>query len=385
MLRGRWRMDNVWIVPDSVFDAGTLQQGRALRLEEGRATTICDLAAVPQGQRLLAVAGVLTPGFVDLQINGGGGVLFNQSPDPAGIAAIAAAHRRFGTVALMPTLITDAPTVLAHAAKAAIAARASRGFAGLHIEGPHIALSRRGTHAAAFVRPLDDVTLETLHDLRAAGVTVMMTLAPEIVTPDQITALTAMGIIVSLGHSDATAEQANAAFAAGARSVTHLFNAMSQMQGRAPGLVGAAINSDVYVGIICDGVHVADDMVALACRARPVAGRMILVSDAMPTVGGPDRFDLYGQEIRLQDARLVNAEGNLAGAHCTMLSGVQRLVRQVGLSLEQALHMAITAPATLLGAAHLGQVAGRSVDDLFVVDDALALHPLSGNIRRDIA
>jgi N-acetylglucosamine-6-phosphate deacetylase len=378
-------MADGWIIPTQAFDAGRLLAGKAVYVADGRVTVVCDVAEVPPDQPQRAVPGVLTPGFVDVQVNGGGGVLFNQSPDLAAIMTIAAAHRRFGTVALMPTIITDAPQVLEKAAQAVIALRRLSGAAGLHIEGPHIAPARRGTHAAVHVRPLDDGTLHIVQALRAADVTVMMTLAPEIVPADRIAALVRLGVVVSLGHSDATADQAASAFVAGARSVTHLFNAMSQMQGRAPGLTGAAINSDAYAGIICDGVHVDDAMVALACRARPVAGRMVLVSDAMPTVGGPDQFDLYGQTIHLRDGRLVNADGNLAGAHSTMLSGVQRLVGKVGLPLEQALQMAIAAPADLLGKPHLGQIVGRSVDDLMLLDEALTLHPLSGNIRHDIA
>lgn len=378
-------MTDGWIIPTQVFDNGALLSGMAVQVVDGRATDVCRTAEVPPDAPQHAVQGVLIPGFVDLQVNGGGGSLLNAVPTLAGLMTIATAHRRFGTVALMPTVITDAPEVLAKVAEAVIALQALCGHAGLHIEGPHIAAGRRGAHVAEHVRPLDDATLGVVRKLRAAGVSVMMTLAPEVVPVDRIAALVQMGVIVSLGHSDATAEQANAAFAAGARSVTHLYNAMSQMQGREPGLVGAAISSDAYVGIICDGAHVDDAMVALACRARPVAGRMVLVSDAMPTVGGPDHFDLYGQRIALRDGRLVNAEGNLAGAHSTMLWGVQRLTGQVGVPLEQALQMAITAPSELLGKPHLGRVAGRFVDDLFVLDDRLALEPLSGNIRHDIA
>lgn len=378
-------MTDGWIVPTQVFDKGALHSGMAVRVVDGRATDLRAVTDLSPDAPQRAVPGVLTPGFVDVQVNGGGGVLFNTAPTLAGLMTIATAHRQFGTVALMPTVITDAPEVLVKAADAVTALHALCGQAGLHIEGPHIAAARRGTHAAEHVRPLDDATLEVVGKLRAAGVTVMMTLAPEVVPVDRIAALVRMGVIVSLGHSDATAEQANAAFAAGARSVTHLYNAMSQMQGRAPGLTGAAINSDAYLGIICDGVHVDDAMVALACRARPVAGRMVLVSDAMPTVGGPEHFTLYGQRIGLRDGRLVNAEGNLAGAHATMLWGVQRLAGQVGLPLEQVLQMAITAPAELLGKPHLGCVAGRFIDDLILLDAALALQPLSGNMRHDIA
>lgn len=381
-------MAEEWIIPTQLFDNGRLQSGMAVHVAAGRVTDLCAASAVPADVARRAVAGVLTPGFVDLQVNGGGGVLLNQAPSAAGLMQIAAAHRRFGTVAMMPTVITDAPAVLDKVATAVIAQQALGGpgrLGALHIEGPHIAAARRGTHAAAYLRPLDEAMWQILHRLRDADVTVMITLAPEMVALDQIAALVDLGVIVSLGHSEATAAQADAAFAAGAQSVTHLYNAMSQMQGRAPGLVGAAINSAAYLGIICDGVHVDDAMVALACRARPVAGRMVLVSDAMPTVGGPDHFDLYGQRIALRDGRLVNAEGNLAGAHSTMLWGVQRLVDRVGLGLEQALHMAISAPAALLGQPHLGRITGRRIADLVLLDDGLALQPLSANSGHDIA
>jgi N-acetylglucosamine-6-phosphate deacetylase len=363
-------MADHWITPTQVFSQGRLLRHHALRVSAGRITALSALDTVADGLPQVPVAGVLTPGFVDVQVNGGGGTLFNADPTLDGIKAIIAAHRRFGTVALMPTVITDHPDVLARAVQAAHAAKGLHGFAGLHIEGPHIAAARRGTHAAAYLRPLDDHTLALVAGLRAAGIAVMITLAPEQAQLSQIAALDRMGAIVALGHSDATAAQAGACFAAGARAVTHLFNAMSQMQGRAAGLVGAALNSHATIGLICDGVHVADEMVALALRACAPNARMMLVSDAMPTVGGPDHFDLYGARIQLQDGRLINAEGNLAGAHGTMASGLARLVGQIGQPLEQALQMAISTPAALLCADHLAQIQGRALADLIVLDDA---------------
>jgi N-acetylglucosamine-6-phosphate deacetylase len=251
-------------------------------------------------------------------VNGGGDCLLNDTPTLAGMETIAAAHRRLGTVAILPTLITAPPEVLDRAAEAALAARGRPGLVGLHIEGPHIAPARRGTHAAEFIRPFDQRTLTVVRRLREGGVPVMITLAPEAAQPAQIAELAATGAVVSLGHTDATAEQVRAALAAGAGCFTHLFNAMSQMQNRAAGVVGAAINSAAPAGFICDGIHVADEMLSLAIRARPVPDAMFLVSDAMPTVGGSDRFTLYGREIRVSEGRLINAEGSLAGAHVTL-------------------------------------------------------------------
>jgi N-acetylglucosamine-6-phosphate deacetylase len=362
-----------WLCPDALFDGAAVVHGMAVGFADG---TVCDVAAVadvPEGAVLHAVQGLVTPGFLDLQVNGGGDVLLNATPTADGMSAIAAAHRRFGTVGILPTVITDRSAVLADVARAAVAAKGRRGILGLHIEGPHIAVARRGTHAEHLVRPLDAATISIVNDLRRSGIAVLITLAPEAATPAQIGELAATGAVVSLGHTDATAEQTRAALAAGASCFTHLFNAMSPMLNRSPGVVGAAINSGAYAGIICDGFHVADEMVGLAIRARPVPDRMFLVSDAMPTVGGSDRFQLYGDEVRLVDGRLLNAEGSLAGAHVTMAQSVVRLVNVLGIDLVTALRMAVTVPARVIGRPDLAQIAGRDAADLLVLDAGLAV------------
>ncbi|EAR51371.1 putative N-acetylglucosamine-6-phosphate deacetylase [Oceanicola granulosus HTCC2516] len=348
-----------WIAPEWLFDGQRLHEGLALQVRDGRVSAIGQ--ARPEARRL---AGLLTPGFVDLQVNGGGGCLLNTTPTVAGMETIAAAHRRLGTVAILPTLITDAPEVLEETVSAAISAQGREGIIGLHIEGPHIAAIRRGTHDARFVRPMVERTLELVSALREAGVRVMITVAPEAVSDAQVARLAATGAVVSIGHSDASAEQARAAVAAGARCFTHLFNAMSQMQNREPGVVGAAINSAAHAGIICDGHHVADEMVALAIRARPVPDRMFFVSDAMPTVGGPGSFALYGREIRVENGRLVNAEGSLAGAHVTMAESVARAIKVLKLAPEMALRMAVSVPAELIGRPDLATLEGRALSDI---------------------
>jgi N-acetylglucosamine-6-phosphate deacetylase len=360
----------IWLCPDALFDGEALRPGMALGVAQGRTTALRPRAELPGGARIRSTTGTLVPGYLDLQVNGGGDVLLNTSPTAEGIAAIAAAHRRFGTVGIMATLISDAPEVLERAVEAALAARGQPGFLGLHIEGPHLSIARRGTHRAAFIRPMDDVTLAHVTRLRRAGVPVMITVAPEAVTPGQVSALAATGAVVSIGHSDASAEAVRALLAAGAGCFTHLFNAMSPMLNRAPGVTGACINSTAYSGIICDGIHVADEMVGLAIRARPVADRMFLVSDAMPTVGGSDHFRLYGAEIRLVNGMLVNAEGSLAGAHVTMAQSLARLIRVVGVDPAQALRMTSTVPAAVIGRPDLSRVEGRALDDLLSLDDA---------------
>ena len=255
--------------------------------------------------------------------------------------------------------------------EAAIAAKGDDGIIGLHIEGPHISVARRGTHNAIHVRPMDDRTLNAVAGLRRHDIAVMITVAPEATTHDQIVALAQMGAVVSIGHTNATCEDTEAAISAGASCATHLFNAMSPMVGREPGAVGAVINSHVWSGIICDGFHVDDRMIKLALRARPDDDLMFLVSDAMATVGGPALFDLYGQNIHLENGRLINTEGHLAGAHVTQAEGVARLVHEIDVSLAQALRMAITVPALVVGQANLAQMIGRPVRDVLVLSDDL--------------
>jgi len=257
--------------------------------------------------------------------------------------------------------------VLDRAALAILAAAGRDGIAGIHIEGPHLSVARRGTHAAHHIRPLDARTLALVGRLRAADIPVMITVAPEAVAPGQIAALAGQGAVVALGHSDATAEATRAALAEGAQTFTHLFNAMSPMQNRAAGMTGAAINSRAYASIICDGIHVAPEMVGLALRARPVPDRTFMVTDAMPTVAGPHSYQLYGRSITLREGRLVNGEGALAGAHVTMLRSVAFVVGVLGLPAEVALRMAITIPATLMRLDPLARVEGRDWSDLLLI------------------
>ena len=359
-------MNDGWVKPERLFDGVRLRQGAGLFIKDG---CVVEVGNAPAAARLLA--GTLTPGFIDLQVNGGGGVLLNNTPTYAGIRHIAEAHRRFGTVAVMPTVITDAPDVLVQAASAAIAAKDDPDIIGLHIEGPHIALAKRGTHEPVFIRPLDEATMNIATKLREHGVTLKMTVAPEAAAPAQISRLVKMGVTISLGHTNADAEMIKTAIAAGATCATHLFNAMSQMTARAPNAVGAIINSEIYAGMICDGHHVSDEMIALAIRSRPLPDRTFLVSDAMATVGGPNKFTLYGQDINLHDGRLINAEGNLAGAHTTLVEGLRRLVQRIGLPLDQALRMVTSVPASAIGRSELAGLVGQRVADIIRLDDGL--------------
>ena len=362
----------MWIKPDRLFDGETLRTEVAVRVEDG-----C-LVEIGQGVAAHAIPGTITPGFVDLQINGGGGVLLNNDPSPEGIATIAAAHRRFGTVAFMPTVITDAPGVMEAAADAVIASTAPE-VIGLHIEGPHISIEMRGTHSEKYVRPFEQTTLTTVEKLRAAGRDVIVTIAPEVVSQADVSALAGTGAIVSIGHTIADAETVENAFAAGATCGTHLFNAMSQMTARQPGAVGAFLSSSVSAGIIADRHHVDLRLVALAFRSNP---GVFLVSDAMATVGGPDSFSLYGQTIRLVDGCLLNSEGNLAGAHTTLESGIQNLT-VAGVEVDEALRSVTSKPANVIGRNDLGRLVGRDARDVLVLKTDLSVrHTLADLIER---
>ncbi|EYR78070.1 N-acetylglucosamine-6-phosphate deacetylase [Shinella sp. DD12] len=338
-----------WLVPERLFDGETLDTGRAVRIVAGR---IDDLHPAAEAGRddlpVWRTNGLASPGFFDVQVNGGGGVMVNGTPTADGLRAIAAAHRPGGTTAILPTLITDAPEVMEKAVSAVIAAVGRDGIVGVHLEGPHISVARKGAHNPRFIRPIDDDTLSCVRRLRAANVPVLLTLAPECVPPGTIASLRAMGVVVSLGHTAADAATTRAAIAEGARAVTHLYNAMTPITSREPGVVGAALDSDLYCGFIADGHHVDDAVLRLAIRSRPMVGRMVLVSDAMSTWNGPDHFTLYGETIRLEGGKLVNSIGSLAGVHTDMATSLRRLVDVVGVPLEDALKMATANPSRLM-------------------------------------
>lgn len=324
--------------------------------------------------------GWLMPGFVDTQVNGGGGVLFNDTLSVDGIAAIGAAHRPYGTTAFLPTLISDSTDAIAQALDATDAAIAAAvpGVVGVHIEGPVINIARKGIHDPKHFGTLDDRLMELL--LRPRRGRVMVTLAPEIAPLDRIAALARAGVLISLGHSDATYDQARAGFAAGITGVTHLFNAMSPLLHRAPGVVGAALDDQqAYCGMIADGFHVDDAVLRVALRARPL-DRMMLVSDAMPCVNTQSKdFVLQGRHIRVEGGRCVGADGTLAGSDLDMARAVRNTITRLGIAPAQAAAMAATNPAAFLGLSQVhGSLApGRRAD--WVTLDA-AFHPLATTI-----
>lgn len=338
-----------WLHPARLFDGQRWRRNIALRIDRDCITDIATPSAAPEDEPVLTSRYTLSPGFFDVQVNGGGGVLFNNAPQPATLATIGAAHARSGTTAWLPTLITDTPDTLDRSVDAVIATLGKHGVVGMHIEGPHINVGRKGTHSARLIRPFDDRTLGSLCRLRENGVPTLLTLAPELAPAGMIARLRSMGIVVSAGHTAATAADIERALKQGLSCFTHLHNAMTPMTSREPGVVGAALDSNAYVGIIVDGHHVSDTMVRISLRARPNRDRCFVVSDAMATVGGPDAFVLYGETIRVDAGRLINANGSLAGAHIDMARSVLRLVNTIGVGTSTALAMATRIPAEMMG------------------------------------
>jgi N-acetylglucosamine-6-phosphate deacetylase len=339
------------ILADRIFDGHRWHVEAALLIGDGRVAGIAprrDVAAEWPQTRLSSGA-FLAPGFVDLQVNGGGGVLLNDQPDADGMRAIARAHRRYGTTACLPTLISDTRQQMRKAIVAACSIGERDGVLGLHVEGPFISPHRRGVHRTDRIATATTDDLELLSELAGAGRS-MVTVAPECVPAGFIRTLAAKGIRISIGHSEASAAAVMQAVADGASAVTHLFNAMPALSARLPGIIGAALADDrLTAGMIVDGLHV-DPITVRSAFAAKGGDRIALVTDAMPTVGTSlTQFELMGQAIKLADGRLTTETGTLAGAHLDMASAVRNTVGLCGIPLETALRAASLTPARFLG------------------------------------
>jgi N-acetylglucosamine-6-phosphate deacetylase len=353
------------------------ESGRAVLVEDGRIQAVVGEAeAGGAGATVVDLGGrLLLPGFIDTQVNGGGGVLFNDEPTLAGIRAIGAAHRRFGTTGFLPTLLSDDLAVLKRAIEAVDAAIAARvpGVLGIHIEGPFLSEARKGVHDASHFLELDHDMVALLSSLKSG--TTMMTLAPEVTSPGVIQRLARAGVILSAGHTDATIEEVEAARRHGLRGFTHLFNAMSQMRAREPGAVGAAlVDEESYCGLIVDGKHVDPRVLKVALKAKR-HDRLMLVTDAMPSVGTGERtFQLQGRTITVVDGYCVDEQGTLAGTALDMARAVRNAVELLDVPLEEAVRMASEVPADFLRlGAERGRIAAGYRADLVVADEDLTV------------
>lgn len=355
-----------------IFADGRWHNEHALVVEDGRVARIVPANGISD---LLPVepleGGLLLPGFVDTQVNGGGGVLFNDHPTREGLEAIAAAHRAFGTTALTPTLISDDLDVIARAIEAVNEAIVAGipGVVGIHIEGPFLNPAKHGIHDASKIRSLDDRAIDLLASL-AVGKT-LVTLAPECVAPGLIAALTERGVTVAAGHSLASYEDMERAVAEGLSGVTHLYNAMTQLGSREPGLVGAAMDLGLISGLIVDGHHVHPAALRAAFRAKG-PGELMLVTDAMPSVGHPaNGFALGGVWISTESGALRGPDGTLAGSDLDMARALRNAVSMMKIDLASASRMASATPAAFLGLADdRGTLAPGQRADFVHLDDA---------------
>jgi len=342
------------VLAQRVFDGHRWHDQAAVLIRDDRIAGLGAWGEVPSdwSQTRLPEGTFVAPGFIDLQVNGGGGVLLNDRPTADAMRAIARAHRRYGTTACLPTLITDTREQMRTAIAAARAVAGRDGVIGLHLEGPFISPKRPGVHRPDLIRQPDARDLEELCALAGAGRS-LVTLAPECVPPGFVRSLAAAGVRVSIGHSEASAATVMQAVADGATGVTHLFNAMPPLAAREPGIAGAALaDHRLTAGLIVDGLHVDPVSVRAAFAAKGHA-RIALVTDAMPTVGASlDRFELMGRTITLAGGRLATGGGTLAGAHLDMASAVRNAVALAHLPLEDALRAASLTPARFLGLEH---------------------------------
>jgi len=357
------------VLASTVFDGTALHRECAVVIE---GPCICGIAArreLPAAMpiRTLPEGAWLAPGFIDVQVNGGGDVLFNDEPTPEGIGAIVAAHRQFGTTALVPTLISDTPAKMRAALDAVRRTiPVNPGVLGIHFEGPFLSPTKAGVHDPAMIRVPTSQDFEMLVAARVGCA--LITLAPEQIPAGFTARLAKAGIRVCLGHSMATYAQTKSALAEGLAGFTHLFNAMRPLATREPGPIAAALEAaGAWFGMIVDGVHVAPAMLRLALRG---AAHPMLVTDAMPPVGGStSTFTLYGQEISVRNGRCLRQDGTLAGAVLDMASAVRNCVQLLQVPLTHALRFASAEPASFLGLdATLGRLAPGYRADMVAFD-----------------
>jgi N-acetylglucosamine-6-phosphate deacetylase len=356
-----------------VFDGTHLRDGHAVIIDGPAIAAIMPEAELTAGTRTRRLEGLLAPGFIDVQVNGGGGVLFNATPTVEAIAAIGAAHRRYGTTGYLTTFITDSRLNMAKAIAATREALARKipGVLGVHLEGPFLNPERKGVHDPRLMRSIEEEDIALIAGLKSGRT--LMTIAPEKMPAATVRRLADAGIILSAGHTAASYEIMAAARAAGLTGVTHLFNAMPPLAGRDPGPVGAALDDPgLFVGLIADLFHVSGPSLRVALAAKGFE-RMMLVTDAMPSVGSDlTSFEIDGNLITRRDGKLTRGDGTIAGSDLDMATAVRNTVNRLGLPLEAALHMASRAPATFLGLdGELGRIAPGYRASLVLLDDDL--------------
>lgn len=343
------------IINAHIFNGQSILEGHAVIIDGDKVVEVLPREQLPDSidNRFDMAGKYLVPGFIDLQVNGGGGVMFNNAPTVEGLRTIANAHRRFGTTGLLPTLITDSFEVMKQAIAAVQQAIAEGvpGILGIHLEGPFLNPDRKGAHDEEKFCLIDEQGLEIITSL-GVGKTIV-TIAPELTTADMIKRISDKGLTICAGHTGADYEQTCDALAAGVKGFTHLYNAMTPLQSRAPGMVGAALNDEnSWFGIIADGFHMHPAAFRVAIAAKQTGGA-VLVTDAMSTVGANDKsFVLDGETIYAVDGRCTNAAGSLAGSDLDMNAAIKNAMKFARISWTEAVRMASLYPAQAIGLEH---------------------------------
>lgn len=355
-----------------VFDGTDFHNGKAVIVRDSKVDAIVESRHIPENIAVIDAGNqILAPGLIDVQVNGGGGILLNDEPNVDGIRAIMEAHRKYGTTAMLPTLITDHRDKMEAAIMAVTDAinQEVPGIVGIHLEGPYLNAERKGVHDANIIRPMEGDAIDLL--TRLPNGRILVTMAPEKAAKGTIKKLADRGVLVCAGHTAGTYNHVQAAIAEGMRGFTHLFNAMSPMTHREPGVAGAAMADDsTWCGLIADGYHVHPAVLKVAIHAK-AKSKIMLVTDAMPTVGATEkRFVLGGEEIIATDGRCALADGTLAGSDLDMIAAVKNCVEMVGIDLGEALRMASLYPAAFLKLDDvMGRIAPGYQADMILFDD----------------
>jgi len=375
------------IVNCDIFTGKQVLYDKSIIINGENIEEIVDIDRVPKNLEILDLNGAnIAPGFIDLQVNGGGGCLFNDSPTEECISSIYNAHKRFGTTNFLPTLITTSNETMLQAIDTVkdLMKTGKYGVLGLHLEGPYIDKGKAGVHDKSFVRKVLNDELKSY--LKSGnGVIKLFTVAPEVVEESCIKMMKECDIVISGGHTNATYDQTNQFFNWGASSVTHLFNAMSQFGSREPGVVGAAFDFDkIWAGIIVDGFHVNFSSVRIAKKIK--GEKLILVTDAMPPVGtNISSFNLGDLEVYYNDGQCVTEDGTLAGSALDMATAVRNCVQKVGIPMQEALRMASTYPAKVLGLENkLGKIKPGYLANMVVFNNQLIVKGIITNGKQEI-
>ena len=341
------------LIGAQLFSGKEFFDNRALLIDGENIIDVINEHDIPNNFEIQKLnGGILSPGFIDLQVNGGGGKLFNNSPDKESLNAIIEAHQHFGTTSIMPTVISDSLNVLKRCATTiSEEIESNKSLLGVHIEGPFFNVKYRGVHQKQYINTINSDYLNLFESLQ--DFPVMLTLAPECISTKQLKHLKSLGFKILAGHTDASYDQLEEAIKYGLDGFTHLFNAMGQISAREPGVVGSALTFDnTTASIIVDLHHVHPSLIQMAYKQKP-QGKLFFVSDSMaPIHHGEPSFELYDEVVSESNGRIINSEGKLAGSSITQIDAIKNAYQSCNIPLNEALAMASRYPAEYLGVAN---------------------------------